>query len=262
MKSDLHGILEKALSLHGAILADQGSRPLEALAADLALPRSTAYRLVSALAEQGLVIRSDKGRYFASPGLLDRVQEVDPVRMLAAVCRPEVRTLAKMCGQVVHLGILQGGMVTYVVKAGAGHAGMMTREGMQLEAYCSAIGKVLLAFLSDEERELYLGGGAFVRLTAQTIVEPTMLRQHLDHVRTQGFATDKCEMDEGLICIAVPVLDSGDVVRAAVSISTPCIHFDARFQDLAHHLLLSCADVLSRKMYPRHESIRVSRSLK
>ena len=73
--------------------------------------------------------------------------------------------LAKRTGLTVHLGVFEGDMVTYLVKA-AGVTDVLTQEGMQLEAYCSGIGKVLLAFLPLDEREQYLAGGPFVRLTA------------------------------------------------------------------------------------------------
>ena len=90
---------------------------------------------------------------------------------------------------------------------------------MQLEAYCSAIGKVLFAHLPEAERERYLAGGPFVPLTARTIVDPARLRGELDAIRICGFAIDDEEIAPGLRCMAVPLRNSDGAVQAAISVS-------------------------------------------
>jgi DNA-binding IclR family transcriptional regulator len=120
---------------------------------------------------------------------------------------------------VVQLGTLEGDMVTYRIKTGEGAGDLFTRVGMQLEAYCSGIGKVLLAWLPAGEREAYLATGPFPPLTARTITEPDALRRELAQVREQGYAMDDGEIAEGLQCIAVPVRSSDGRVLAALSAS-------------------------------------------
>ncbi|WP_257555252.1 IclR family transcriptional regulator C-terminal domain-containing protein [Sphingobium sp. CFD-2] len=90
---------------------------------------------------------------------------VDPHHIHAEIARPLIRKLAKSVGHTVHLGVLEGDMTTYLVKEGRVDDGLLTREDMQLESYCSGIGKVLLAYLSEADRQRYLSGGPFVRLT-------------------------------------------------------------------------------------------------
>jgi IclR family transcriptional regulator, acetate operon repressor len=91
--------------------------------------------------------------------------------------------------------------------------------GMQLEAYCSGIGKVLLAHLPKAACEDYLAAGPFVALTSRTIVDPDLLRAELANVRHQGFAVDNHEVAEDLRCIAVPLRRPDGEVVAAVSVS-------------------------------------------
>jgi hypothetical protein len=90
---------------------------------------------------------------------------------------------------------------------------------MQLEAYCSGIGKVLLANLPDAERAAYLATGPFVALTARTICDAGELGRVLETVRAQGFATDLGEVVEDLACVAVPLRRPGGEAIAAISIT-------------------------------------------
>jgi DNA-binding IclR family transcriptional regulator len=111
-------------------------------------------------------------------------------------------------------------MVTYLLKSGATKANLFTREGTQLEAYCTAIGKVLLASLPDPAREEYLRSGPFIRMTSNTVTDLQKLEATLAQIAAQGYATDNAEMDANLRCIAVPIRNGEDTVIAALSIST------------------------------------------
>jgi DNA-binding IclR family transcriptional regulator len=128
-------------------------------------------------------------------------------------------------------------MVTYLLKAGPAARTVFTREGTQLEAYCTGIGKVLLAALPVSAREEYLQSGPFVRLTANTLTDPQELRSELIVVGDRGYAEDNAEMDSDLLCLAVPVRwGEGDVI-AALSISTRSTAKDS-------HALLTHLDAL------------------
>jgi DNA-binding IclR family transcriptional regulator len=119
-----------------------------------------------------------------------------------------------------HLGVFEGGMVSYLAKSGSSRIARFTREGTQLDAYCSALGKVLLAHLPASERNAYLSGGPFPKLTNQTITDPEELSVHLRQVRRQSYAIDDREFAEEVMCIAVPVRDPNSRVYAALSITT------------------------------------------
>jgi DNA-binding IclR family transcriptional regulator len=110
-------------------------------------------------------------------------------------------------------------MVTYRLKTGRGAKNLFTRTGLQLEAYCSGIGKVLLAHLPAAERRAYLAAGPFVALTPNTITDPAVLASTLDEVRAQGFASDDGEIVEDLVCLAVPIRAPDGRVPAAISVS-------------------------------------------
>lgn len=110
-------------------------------------------------------------------------------------------------------------MVTYELKAGQSAGDLFTQVGMQLEAYCSGIGKVLLAHLPEPAQTAYLSTGPFPALTNQTITDPVLLKDELDIVLRRGFALDDEEVVAGLQCVAVPILKQNGAVIAAVSAS-------------------------------------------
>jgi DNA-binding IclR family transcriptional regulator len=229
--------LDKALHLLGRIVERGESHSISEIARQIGMPRSTAYRIAATLERSGLLTRTRRGYYMAGPSLVRLARHDSLSRVLEAIGRPIVKKLARDTGCVAHVGVLENDMVTYLLKAGRAADTIFTREGTQLEAYCTGIGKVLLAALPVSVREEYLKGGPFIRLTANTLTDPQQLRSELIAVGNRGFAEDNAEMDSDLLCLAVPVrLREGDVI-AAVSIST-------RSTDLNSHALLPHLDTL------------------
>jgi DNA-binding IclR family transcriptional regulator len=176
------------------------------------------------------------------------VQAVDLNATIADLSRPALKALALNLGATVHLGVMEDQMVTYLVKQSAGGDPLFTREGMQLEAYCSGLGKVLLAYASVEERDAYLSEGPFIPLTAATKTAPDDLRDELDQVRGQGFAVDDGEVTDGLLCLAVPVFGWGGRVRAAISVSATDAEWARLPRDRARRALQSCAAKVERSL--------------
>lgn len=214
--------VDKSLRLLRQILEDRGRTSILQVAREAGLARSTVFRLVAALEDHGLVARVARGRYDAGYALSQAMAEVSPRGQLAAIARGPLRRLAVRCDAVAHLGIFENDMVSYLVRA-TGQArrarAAFTREDIQLEAYCSAIGKVLLAYLPAPVREQYLSSDSFVALTRRTITEPAKLRACLRTARSTGWACDDGEIFDELYCLAVPL--AGEQVRAALSVSFP-----------------------------------------
>ena len=144
------------------------------------------------------------------------------------MARPVIRRLAMESQAAAHLGVLDGDMVTYLIKEIPPGRDLFTREGMQLEAYCSAVGKMLLAHLPDSALDSYFSGGPLVPLTPRTMTDEARLREHLASVRGNGHAIDDQEIAEDLVCVAVPVRSAGGAVIAAISCSmtTPGFQLD------------------------------------
>lgn len=226
--------LGRTLAMLEAVVADGGARGVAALAREQGIPVATAHRQVATLVAEGYLTRLESGRHIAGPRLLGLAARIDQKAMVTAAAAPVLKRLAHNLRCVVQLGTFEQDMVTYRIKAGRGAGALFTRTGMQLEAYCSGMGKVLLAHLPDAEREAYLATGPFVALTPQTITDPAALRTELAEVRTRDFALDRGEIAEGLRCLAVPVRGPDGRVIAAASASRA----DGRTKDDAAVLAL------------------------
>lgn len=229
--------LDRTLMLLEAVVADQGHSSLSAIARTLALPIAAAHRHVARLVENGYLIPASYGRHLPGPRLLALQRSLDARQILAQLAHPALKALARDAKCIVQLGTLEQDMVTYRIKAGRGAADLFTKIGMQMEAYCSGMGKVLLAHLDPPLLDQYLAAGPFIALTPKTITDPQVLRKELSAVRACGHAIDNEEVALGLHCVAVPVRDPQGAVIAALSASRVTTAVDpASTQQLLDHL--------------------------
>lgn len=204
-----------------AMVADGGRSSVSAVARATGMPVATAHRQVATLVAQGYLATTPRGGHMAGPRLVGLLHRLDTMEIIANASAPFLDEVARELSTVVQLGTLENDMVTYRIKAGPGSANLFTKVGMQLEAYCSGMGKVLLAYLPDTARDAYLAVGPFPALTEHTITDPARLRAELVAVRKAGYAVDNEEIATGLTCVAVPVRTSDGSVVAAMSASFP-----------------------------------------
>lgn len=246
--------LEKAFALLTEVARGGGNQPLAELAARVSLPLSTAHRLTASLEKLGLIVREKRGHYHVGPAVLELAEGVDLRGVMARVSRPVLQDLARRFQRTVHLAVFEADMVTYLAKENAGRNSILTIEGTQLEAYCSGLGKALLAHLPEPERERYLSEGPFVRLTPTTIIEPEALREELARIRERGYAIDDGEVQPNLHCVAVPLSDGRGRVMAALSMSSPAEDVNPAFVDQAVVALKAAAEQIGARFYPRPEA--------
>lgn len=245
---------KRTLAMLEAVIADGGRRNVAELARQAGIPPATAHRQVTTLVAEGYLAASGGGRHVAGPRLLGLLHRLDEKQIIANVAAPALHELAARVRSVVQLGTFENDMVTYRIKTGRGASALFTRIGMQLEAYCSGMGKVLLAHLPETERDFYLAGGPFVALTGRTITDPDLLRAELDAVRVQGFAIDDEEVSPGLRCMAVPLRRGDGKVLAAISVSQ-AISSRHRVPDaLLLDLLTQVAQAIERQSFAKDQA--------
>lgn len=244
--------LLKGLDLLQAILADSGASTLSELAMRQGMPLPTAHRLAITLEAANFIERQSKGRYIPGPALTGIVPALRrPEDRIALRLRRSFKKLAARYGVFLHFGVLEEGMVTYLVKENGGQSELFTAEQMQLEAYCSAVGKVLLAALPRPELDEYLANGPFVALTDRTLTEPDDIRQELAGVRAEKLAFDRFEIREDLFCVAVPVADPSGHVVGGLSASFLGTVPDSGRLDAVKRALKSLASQVAREEFRR-----------
>lgn len=183
------------------------------------MPKATIYRYLSSLRAAGLIVRQRRGSYVPHPHFLRLLRRHDPNHVLGEYVRPYLQKLSADLGTTVHFGVLEDDMVTYIVKVEVDDETVFTQENQQLEAYCSAIGKVLLANLPSAAIDEYLAVGDFPYLTPKTVTHPGEIRKELARTRRRGYGMDSAEVDKQLYCLAVPVRDGRGNVLGAISAS-------------------------------------------
>lgn len=213
----------QALGLLTLLAGQVEPLPAARIAAALGLARSTTYRLLGVLGDQGFVTYLPDSRTYglgvAAYELGSAYQRQAP---LARIARPLVRRLVDRTGQNAHLAVLSGRDVWYVLEERApGRPALVTDVGVRLPALLTASGLALLAALpAPQVRALFPDAGVFVE-SATGPATPTALRRLLVDVRRRGHASEQGSVTPGLSSLGYAALDhTGHPVAAVASTYT------------------------------------------
>jgi DNA-binding IclR family transcriptional regulator len=140
---------------------------------------------------------------------------------LAQVAHARLDALASQVGETVHLAQLDSGQVLYVDKRNARTpVEMFSQAGKIGPAYCTGVGKAMLAFLDAGPLEDALRRQSFHRFTDHTFTTPAALKEELARIRARGYAFDDEEHEPGIICIAAPILSRTGRMLGALSVTS------------------------------------------
>jgi DNA-binding IclR family transcriptional regulator len=191
-------------------------------------PKATLYRFVQVLTRQGM-LSYDPERQTYSPGLrlVRLAHSAWQASSLAPIARPHLDRLSRATGETVHLAQLDAGQVLYVDKLNAAEpVAMYSQAGKVGPAYCTGVGKAMLAHLPETELATALQRQAWHRFTAHTIADTDAMRAELRAIRARGHAFDDEEHEPGIICVAVPVLARSGRVLGALSVTSSTARTD------------------------------------
>lgn len=193
-------------------------------------PKATLYRFLQSLTSQGM-LSYDTERQTYTPGLrLVRLAHAAWTQSsLAPIARPFLDALARETGETVHLAQLDSGQVLYVDKRNAAQpVEMFSQAGKVGPAYCTGVGKAMMAFLDQPMLDRAVSQQSYHRFTKKTLGSEAALRAELAQIRDRGYAVDDEEHEPGIICVACPVLSEGGRMLGAISVtgSTERMNFD------------------------------------
>jgi IclR family acetate operon transcriptional repressor len=219
------------------------------------LSEACGHRLMKTLEEVGAVVRDRRGCYRPGMVLATLSKDVAIGDLIRATSEEVLAALAARLKGVAHVGVLQDGMVTYAAKFGEPiSVPIPSRAGAQQEAYCSALGKILLASLSSQQLEEFLHDGDFIALTPQTITTIDSLRSEIAAVRQRGYAVDDREAYQTICCVGVPIRDPEGNITAARSFADSAQNLCSTWQEEVAGQLISTAETISRKIFPVYEN--------
>lgn len=186
----------------------------------LDLPKSTVHGLIKTLEEHQYVEVTESGKYRLGIRLYELGMNYQTSARLGSVAEPQIKILAAKYEQSVHIAIYAGRMATFVIGNKAGTSNIIfPRIGAGIAAYCTSVGKALLAWQSEAHIGEYLQTETLMPYTRNTITDTEALKAELHKTRERGYAIDNEETVMGLGCVAAPIFASSNQVIAAISIS-------------------------------------------
>ncbi|MCH0542923.1 IclR family transcriptional regulator [Streptomyces sp. MUM 203J] len=219
-------ILELFLDEHG-----DGTRSAPEVTRALRLPRTTVHELMTTLAARSYLVPVPErpGRYRLGVRGYQLGSRYAEQSGLAAGARHVVREVADGCGETVHVAVLDDLDIVYLAKADPtpGPVCTVAAVGRRLPAHCTAVGKMLLASLSQDEFDTRVDGRELTALTPASVTGHDTLRAQLAAVRDTGVAIEHHEADPDVSCVAAPVRDGTGQVVAALSIAVPTSRWTA-----------------------------------
>ena len=213
--------LTRGLAILSTFHSDRPLIGVSELSRGLELSRSTVHRYVATLAKLGYLQQDpDSKRYRLGPKVLDLGFAALNSMDLLEVSAPHLRRLSDETQRTVNVAILDGTDVVYIERCRAARPGQQEIDlnlhvGARLPAYCTAMGKAILAFVSEERLEEVIERIDFVPRGPNTLTDPKAFREELVKVRASGIAINDEELAYGLRSIAAPIYSqSGDVLAA------------------------------------------------
>jgi DNA-binding IclR family transcriptional regulator len=189
-----------------------------------------------------LAFDDDRGTYALGVRLVRLAHAAWAQSSLAPLARPYLDELAQETGETVHLAQMDLGQVLYVDKRNAARpVEMFSQAGKVGPAYCTGVGKAMLAFMPESAVESAISRQSFHRFTDQTLNTPDKLRAELAVIRVRGHAFDREEHEPGIICCAVPILARSGRVLGALSVTSTTARSTLVALEAQADLIKTCA---------------------
>jgi IclR family transcriptional regulator, pca regulon regulatory protein len=212
--------LARGLAVIRAFSGQDEQLTLADIAKVVNLPRATTRRCLLTLEALGYV--DVKGRFFRlAPQVLTLAQAYLSSSLLPRVAGPFLERLSAELGESCSVSVLHDDQVIYVARSTRKRLASLHRDvGARLPAYCTSMGRVLLAALQERELDGILKRVPRERLTRHTLVTPRELKEAIADVRDRDYSLVDQEMEMDLRALAVPVRNSSGRVIAALNVST------------------------------------------
>ena len=214
------------------------------------LHKSTVHRLLATLIYKGYVVQDEESnKYKITFKLFElgskKVHKLD----LLKISRPYTKMLMESVNEVVHLIISEETDIVYIDKVEANNTiSMASRIGKRNPMYCTATGKAILAFLTEEEILKVWNSSKVVKLTKNTNTDFILFKKELQTIRENGYAIDNEENEIGEKCVGAPIFNMNGNVVAAISVSGPVTRITDDKIDFISNEVMQCTKLISKEM--------------
>jgi IclR family pca regulon transcriptional regulator len=217
--SDFVQSLDRGLAVIRAFGPDRERLSLSEVARATGLTRAAARRFLLTLVKLGYV-RSEGRQFSLRPRVLELGYAYLSGLAMPEVAAPHLEELVARVRESSSISVLDGHHIVYVARVPTKRImAVAISVGTRFPAYCTSMGRVLLAGMSDAELHTYLAEATFEPFTGRTVTDPERLRAVVHDVARQGYAIVDSELEEGLRSVAAPIRGPGGGVSAAINLS-------------------------------------------
>ena len=215
------------------------------------LTRAVVRRCLYTLKELGYA-QTDGRMYFLQPRILNLGYAYLSTAPVPIAAQPVLEEMSEVLGEASSVAVLDDGAVVYVGRAATKRIMSVTLGvGSRLPAYCTALGRVLLAHLTDDQVDIELAKVDWTQHTKHTVTSRKRLEEMLVEVRQEGFAINDQELEIGLRSIAVPVRNVVGTVVAAMNVSSQASRVSRReLMERCLPVLRTAAEKLCSQLLP------------
>ena len=220
---DMMGGLAKGLAVIESFGADRPRQSIAEVSATSGLDRATARRCLLTLAELGYA--DYDGKFFTlTPRVLRLGTACLATMPLPQLVQPWLDRLSDELGESTSVSVLDGDEIVYVARAAQRKVmSIALMPGSRLPAFCTSMGRVLLAALPEAQALALLTARPLVARTPLTVTDPAEVMARLAEVRRSGHAVNDQEVELGLRSLAVPLLNAHGRVVAAMNLGLPSV---------------------------------------
>ncbi len=220
------------------------------LSAMLGMHKTTAYRMLSTLAEEKILERRGRdGVYRIGPGIYVLGNLFLSTTDLIIAAEPVVKMVNELTGEVTNLSIFFDGYISYVMREESKYEFRWGRHiGSYVPAHVSAMGKAFLSELSESEIDAIYPEENLISFTSHTIASKTELKVKLEEIRKTGISIDYEGQTYGVAGFSTSIRDSSGKVVAAISVGALIVHLNAEFIDHIIQLVKMSAGLISHRL--------------
>lgn len=248
--------IDRALAVMELLAQSKVGFSISEISRKLKLPKSSVHLLVGTLERRGYLQRNAlSGKYSFGLKLISLSRAALESLDLREEAKPFLQALMRRTALTVHMAMLERNEAVIIEKVECpGLLRLATWVGRRLDVNCSAVGKALIAFLSEEDFDQQFKDKVLARNNENTIVSISKLKRELERVRKLGFSFEDEEGEIGFRCIGAPIFDFTNKVVAAISVAGTTAQIEAeKVPELARIVKDTAAHISSRLGFGHEE---------
>jgi DNA-binding IclR family transcriptional regulator len=236
------------------LLAQHGELSVSETARLMDTNRAGSHRFISTLKDLGYVEKNSTGKYQPTLKIMRLAVKISNRFEIRNIAKPYMHKLSVMYKETINLGYLKNQEIIHIDKIDSLEVLRMDSAlGDKAPAYCTGLGKSILAFLPEHELEYYFENIELKKIAPNTISDKKKLKAELSRIRENRYAIDDEEMVPGLRCIAAPIFDHNSYPAYALSVSGPSMRLTLQTAGkIKQNLLDVCSELSAIMGTPKH----------